>query len=134
MEKLPQSRRKFITTVALLLASGSLLFRYLTPRSTRKRQILVSAATKDVPVNGALVFMDERLALLRDEKGIYAMNLICTHLGCTVTVKEGTISCPCHGSLFDRQGNVLKGPADRPLARLPVEERNGILEVMQGQL
>lgn len=134
MEKLPQSRRKFITTVALLLASGSLLIRYLTPRGVRKRQVLVSAAAKDVPINGALVFMDERLVLLRDQKGVYALNLICTHLGCTVTVREGAISCPCHGSLFDRQGNVLKGPADRPLARLPVQERDGILEVMQGQL
>jgi len=130
MEKLPQSRRKFITTVALLLASGSLLIRYLTPRSVRKRQILVSAATKDVPINGALVFMNERLALLRDEKGVYAMNLICTHLGCTVTVKEETISCPCHGSLFDRQGKAVKGPADRPLDRLVVEERDGIVEVL----
>jgi len=129
MEKLPQSRRKFITTVALLLASGSLLIRYLTPRGVRKRQVLVSAAAKDVPINGALVFMNERLALLRDQKGVYALNLICTHLGCTVTVREGAISCPCHGSLFDRRGNVLKGPADRALAMFELTERNGLIEV-----
>ncbi|MDA8429555.1 MAG: Rieske (2Fe-2S) protein [Geobacteraceae bacterium] len=132
METVPQSRRSFITTLALLLASGALLVRYLTPRLPAQRQLLVSAADADVPVNGALVFPAERLALLRDEKGFYALSLICTHLGCTVKVTADTLTCPCHGSMFDRQGRVLKGPADRSLGRLQVTVRNGVVEVMEG--
>jgi Rieske Fe-S protein len=131
MENVPQSRRKFITTLALLLASGGLLLRYLTPRTVNKQQVLVSAASVDVPVNGALVFRGERVVLLRDEKGYYALSLICTHLGCTVTVTEDKLSCPCHGSLFDRQGAVVKGPADKPLVRLEVVEQNGELRVFR---
>jgi len=132
MENLPQSRRTFITTLSLLLVSGGMLVRYLTPRSAGKRRVLASAAAADVPVNGALVFRSERIALLRDNKGWYALSLVCTHLGCTVTVTEGELSCPCHGSRFDRQGRVLKGPADKPLMRLAVKERDGVIEVTEG--
>ena len=132
MENISQSRRQFITKLVLLLASGGLLFRYLTPRSSRKRQVLVSCASVDVPVNGALVFRDERLALLRDGSGLYALSLVCTHLGCTVTVSSQELTCPCHGSTFDRQGRVLKGPADRALRRLVVEEQSGVAEVLTG--
>lgn len=129
MENISQSRRKFITTVALLLASGGLLLRYLTPRTRSKRQVLVSCATADVPLNGAMLFQEERLALLRDSHGIYALSLVCTHLGCTVTVSSAELACPCHGSIFDRQGRVVKGPADKALRRLVVEECGGRIEV-----
>jgi len=84
----------------------------------------------DVPVEGALVFSQERVALLRDGETVYALGLLCTHLGCTVTVTSSGLSCPCHGSRFDRQGRVLKGPADQPLNRLKVEEHDGIIEVV----
>lgn len=130
MENLPQSRRKFITSLTLLLASGGLLVRYLTPRSSGNRRVLVSAAAADVPPGGALLFRNERLALLRDDNGFYALSLICTHLGCTVTVTDDSLSCPCHGSRFDRQGTVLKGPADRALVRMKVEMRGEMVEVV----
>jgi len=83
-----------------------------------------------VPVDGALVFSQERVALMREGDTVYALDLICTHLGCTVTVTSSGLSCPCHGSRFDRQGRVLKGPADRTLRRLKVEEHAGIIEVV----
>lgn len=123
MEILSQSRRKFITTLTLLLASGGLLARYLIPRSTVQRRVLASATIGDLPVNGALVFSKERVALLRDGSGFYALSLVCTHLGCTVTVTPEALSCPCHGSRFDKQGRVLTGPAERALERLDVELR-----------
>ncbi len=123
MEIFSQSRRTFITTLTLLLASGGLLVRYLTPRSNVRRRVLASAALADVPANGALVFRNERVAILKDDSGYYALSLICTHLGCTVTVTPEMLSCPCHGSRFDRQGRVLTGPAERALERMDVELR-----------
>lgn len=130
MENVSQSRRKFIKTLTLLFASGALLVRYLTPRSSGKRRVLASAAAADVPTGGALVFREERIALLRDGSGYYALSLVCTHLGCTVAVSEDALSCPCHGSRFDRQGKVLKGPADRPLERIKVELHGERVEVV----
>lgn len=132
MENIPQSRRSFIAKVALLLGSAVLLRRYLTPSLPVRRTVLVSVLKSDIPPQGALVYRDQRLALLRDGSGFYALSLVCTHLGCTVTVSSGRLSCPCHGSEFDRQGEVLKGPADKPLLRLKVEERDGKVEVVAG--
>ena len=130
MENVPQSRRKFITTLALACASLVLLWRYLTPPSLSRRQVVARAPRADVPVDGALVFSQERVALMREGDTVYALDLVCTHLGCTVTVTSSGLSCPCHGSRFDRQGRVLKGPADRTLRRLKVEEHAGIIEVV----
>ena len=131
MEIFSQSRRKFITTLTLLLASGGLLVRYLTPVTSGKRRVLVSAIAADVPPGGALVFRAERLVLMKDDgAGFYALSLICTHLGCTVTVTEDALSCPCHGSRFDRQGRVLTGPANRSLTRMQVEVRGETVEII----
>ena len=130
MENVPQSRRKFITTLALACGSLVLLWRYLTPPSLSRRQVVARAPRADVPAEGALVFSQERVALMREGDTVYALDLVCTHLGCTVTVTSSGLSCPCHGSRFDRQGRVLKGPADRTLRRLKVEERDGMIEVV----
>ena len=130
MENIPQSRRRFITTIALTCASLGLLWRYLTPPLAARRQVVARAPRADVPAEGALVFRQERVALMREGDTIYALGLVCTHLGCTVTVSGSGLSCPCHGSRFDRQGRVLKGPADRPLKRLKVEEHDGMIEVV----
>ncbi len=46
---------------------------------------------------------------------------MCTHAGCAVSsVADGKIVCPCHGSTFDLEGAVLKGPATKPLATVAV--------------
>lgn len=53
-----------------------------------------------------------------------AISLACTHQGCTVQLAEDDkFHCPCHGSVFDRQGKVLKGPATKNLPRLQVVQR-----------
>ena len=52
---------------------------------------------------------------------ITAYSLTCTHLGCTVEVDGETFACPCHGSRYDQDGKVMKGPAQKPLRRLYVE-------------
>jgi len=48
----------------------------------------------------------------------YAMGNRCTHMGCMLSdgmLKGGTVTCPCHGSIFDvRTGSVTKGPAKKP--------------------
>ena len=62
---------------------------------------------------------EQRLWVFSDTRGLYAMSLVCTHLGCVVSkVRGGGFYCPCHGSRFDAHGTVVKGPAPRPLAHL----------------
>jgi Rieske Fe-S protein len=58
------------------------------------------------------------LYVLALESGEYAvLSPMCTHLQCTVNVEGAVLLCPCHGSTFDREGRVLRGPAIRPLRR-----------------
>jgi Rieske Fe-S protein len=50
----------------------------------------------------------------------------CTHLGCVVyyRAERGQMLCPCHDGVFDaREGSVVAGPPQRPLARIAVETR-----------
>ena len=47
-----------------------------------------------------------------------ALSMQCTHEGCPVNPPVGgTITCPCHGSQYDLDGHVRRGPAQFPLAR-----------------
>jgi isorenieratene synthase len=50
-----------------------------------------------------------------------AISLTCTHQGCTVHPQEnGEFHCPCHGAVFDRNGKVVSGPAQRDLPQFKV--------------
>ena len=115
----------------MMILTGSLLTRYLKPDSVIKPQrILMTVAAQDVPLNGALVYREQRLAVMRDSASVYAVSLICTHLGCIVNAGEDGFFCPCHGSAFDTHGNVLKGPAAAALKRYPVQNEGGVIRVM----
>jgi cytochrome b6-f complex iron-sulfur subunit len=112
--------------------SAASLWRYLTPRTRPSARALISVARGEIPPQGALVYREARVALVHSGDEVYALSLICTHLGCTVNVGADRLSCPCHGSLFDKRGNVLQGPADRPLRRLKTQQRGNLIEVMAG--
>lgn len=48
----------------------------------------------------------------------FALNAVCTHLGCVVPWNkvENKFMCPCHGSQYNSQGKVVRGPAPLSLA------------------
>ena len=84
------------------------------------------ADLSSVPVGGGAVVESARVVLVRDQQGgVHAFSATCTHQGCTVDrVRDGVISCPCHGSGFDATtGAVVAGPATRPLPKVAVEVR-----------
>ena len=58
----------------------------------------------------------------QDAGGLFAFSAQCTHLGCSVGAPSanGTSVCPCHGSEFDGNGNVVVGPATAPLPHYAV--------------
>lgn len=52
--------------------------------------------------------------------GAYAaVSPVCKHLGCIVAIEGQRLVCPCHGSMYDRRGSVLRGPTTRPLDVFP---------------
>ena len=72
-------------------------------------------STEDFPVGTTKTFSDKNVIVSRDEKGLFAISLICTHLGCIVSKASQGFACPCHGSKYDENGSVIKGPAPRAL-------------------
>jgi len=63
-------------------------------------------------------FEGHKLAAYRDEKGnLHCLNPTCKHMGCAVAwnPSEKSWDCPCHGARYGINGDVLTGPADRPL-------------------
>jgi isorenieratene synthase len=53
-----------------------------------------------------------------------AISLTCTHQGCTVQRQDdGKFLCPCHGALYDAEGQVIAGPAKRNLPRFQIVQR-----------
>jgi len=71
---------------------------------------------------GKILALDgQQVAAYRDEKGATILrSAICTHMGCIVSWNdaERTWDCPCHGSRFKPNGQVLAGPAESPLAEV----------------
>jgi len=59
-----------------------------------------------------------KVAAYRDEQGATTIrSATCTHMGCVVAWNdaEHTWDCPCHGSRFRPNGDVISGPAETPL-------------------
>jgi len=66
--------------------------------------------------------LKKKIAVIKEGPNVFALSLTCTHLGCMVNTTSKGFACPCHGSVFNTRGEVIRGPADRPLKRLAVEE------------
>ena len=75
-----------------------------------------------------------RLVVRRDELGLSAMSLICTHQGCVVAQYEGGLVCPCHGARFSAKGEVQMGPATRDLPYFELVLEEGVLVANLGVL
>ena len=127
-------RRKFVKACLLGAASAHLGGKgFLAP--------LVNDAKADVTVPGGsfVINLSDFPALKTDNGSVYvqapnlprlivtrlpgpkfyAVTSVCTHQGCTVgpyRASQGVLQCPCHGSQFKPDGELVRGPAPLPLA------------------
>jgi Rieske Fe-S protein len=63
----------------------------------------------------------KRVGVYRDSSGeVSIVDTTCTHLGCEVEWNQGdrTWDCPCHGSRYKPDGEIVEGPAKRPLGKI----------------
>lgn len=87
---------------------------YLVKGHEKEFEAVKAGEGKIVEMNG------KKLAAYRDEQGqLQVVSAVCTHLGCIVHWNNGEKSwdCPCHGSRFSVEGEVLEGPAIQDLSK-----------------
>ncbi len=87
-------------------------------------------AAADVPVgSGAIV---DGTLVTQPTPGVFkGFVAVCTHAGCALSTVKGDMAiCPCHGSTFGLNGEVVRGPAFAPLNPRPVTVRGG--EIIAG--
>jgi cytochrome b6-f complex iron-sulfur subunit len=118
------SRRRFFTQLGLgslsVAAVGTLAFyyRYLSPNVLFEASPIVNAGKpENYPGDSVTLDATSGIYLIHVAEGFFALNAVCTHLGCLTAWKPelGVIACPCHGSRFSREGQKLAGPAPKPL-------------------
>jgi cytochrome b6-f complex iron-sulfur subunit len=65
---------------------------------------------------------------------LHALYQKCPHLGCRVPFCEssGRFECPCHASIFNRQGEYISGPSPRGMDAFPVRVVEGDILVDTG--
>ncbi len=136
-------RRKFIksccyTTIGITLA-GSILQScgsiYYASVSRNANRLIIAKSEfwqlkKDKKVYRSFVLIKTEdsefpICIYKIKEDTYVASLLkCTHRGCELNVGGGIYSCPCHGSEFSVQGDVLEGPAEDKLKTFKIVTDN----------
>lgn len=124
-----------VSLLGLFGQAGVALFRFFQPRSQPDAfGTKVVAGRVDEFQPGTVSYVPKgRFYIARlEDGGFLVLWQRCTHLGCTVPWRgdEGRFLCPCHSSIFTLVGEVVSGPAPRPLDLFPLETVDGDLIVV----
>ena len=129
------TRRSFLAWLVIgwagvltaLAGTAATTIRYLFPNVLYEPpQVFKLGKLEEYPLGKITYLADPQCVfVVHDQGGIGVMSAICTHLRCTVGLQESDKAspyhCPCHGSVFDRSGAVLKGPAPSSLPWFKVQ-------------
>lgn len=124
-----------LTSFAFVIGQFWIGVKSLLRRGRGRPPFTQIARLDSVPIGGALPFHypghnDPCLLLRPDEQTLVAYGQKCTHLSCAVVPKpeHGELHCPCHVGSFDvATGRPIAGPPRRPLPRISLEVRNGLV-------
>jgi cytochrome b6-f complex iron-sulfur subunit len=125
-DELTEDRRDFIkaaaaTTMALGIGTAVVeCNRFLKPNVVyESSKVFKVGEVSTFPIDSRTVIDGRGVEIVRERDGIHAISLVCTHLGCLIKPVESNsepgYACPCHGSTFNMEGQVLGGPAPRSL-------------------
>ena len=97
-------------------ATAAAAVRFLVPNVLYEPSQRFKVGRPEDYADGSVTFLeDERVFLVRKGNTFRCLSAVCTHLGCTVNRTSQGYHCPCHGSVFSNEGQVLGGPAPRGL-------------------
>ncbi len=108
---------------------------YMMPRGSASQLVI---GIDELPPGGVLIQRSEMewpVFLRQYEEGSFIALLVrCTHHGCKPDPVGDRLVCPCHGSEYGLTGEVLQGPAERPLTRYAVTVEGDDIIVSLGSI
>jgi len=126
--------------IIALVEIVAVVFAFLRPNASKAKgedsgMLIEAGPVKSFSNQSVTAFVRGKFYLTRlDDGGFLALSRVCTHLGCTVpwVEAENRFVCPCHASIFDIRGDVIKSPASRPLDIFQVSIENNSVKVDTG--
>lgn len=118
------NRRQFFLKLGLgslgIAAAGTVAFayQYLEPNVLYEPSPIVNVGKPErYAPDSVTLDVNAGIYIIRSQEGFFSLSAVCTHLGCLTTWQPeiNRITCPCHGSKFDRDGVIVEGPAPKPL-------------------
>jgi len=111
------TRKKFLKTIAVLFSIPSIIIWF----EATKTQLRINSKLKKIflppDLNDGITFV-ENLIVEKTGENIKIYSSTCTHLGCKINQeKNNKFICPCHGSQFSLNDEVIKGPATKNLTQ-----------------
>ena len=91
---------------------------------------LAESKYSSLAATGGSVVISE-VIIFNTGAGFLALSSVCTHNGCQIGYDHdnGTLPCPCHGSVFNTTGGVVNGPAETSLKKYTVTQEGDILTI-----
>ena len=140
--KEPIKRRSFLRKiwVGIGIIAGLelvyIIFNFLQPKNTANNILsenyFEAGLQESFKKNSITSFRNRNFFLCRSENGeFHALSARCTHLGCALScnTEKNLLECPCHSSMFDINGKVLRSPASKSLPKHKVIIEKGIVKV-----
>lgn len=139
------NRKEFLKTLAAAAAVAPLLstLKACAPsapivyaRLAEDKALVPASSLGDLSIAGSYVkayvsgHANPILLYQRENGELMAVLSTCSHSGCEVKKLRTKFECPCHGSEYDLQGNVLRGPAPEPLERFRVVRSGEFVEIL----
>lgn len=115
------STQGLLGLIGLLGLGGLIRFLSFEPDPPPPKKFEVGPTSK-FPPESRTVLPEVPALLISLKSGFSVISMVCPHLGCTVEAKPTGFACPCHGSRFNEDGTVTKGPANSSLQSLRVEQ------------
>jgi len=118
------NRRQFFLRLGLgslgIAAAGTVAFayQYLEPNVLYEPSPIVNVGKPErYGPNSVTLDVNSGIYIIRSQEGFFSLTAVCTHLGCLTTWQPeiNMITCPCHGSKFNRDGAIVEGPAPKSL-------------------
>ena len=118
------NRRQFFLKLGVgslgIAAAGTVAFayQYLEPNVLYEPSPVVNLGKPErYALNSVMLDVNSGIYIIHSQEGFFSLSAVCTHLGCLTTWQPeiNMITCPCHGSKFNRDGAIVEGPAPKPL-------------------